>query len=746
MAALSGEEMARRTIRMLSIAAILAGAPQAVLAQAVNIQDAPPPVADVVVTARQRPETVQTVPLPVRAITAERIAELRPVQLSDLSGAAPNFSIERMGGLDSVMIRGAGGGGRTIGFDARAAVYMDGVYIAQPGALNRTVADAERVEVLRGPQGALFGRNTVSGAVNIVSRAPGSTFGGEAKIWGGSKQDRGGYAGVDIPLVQDKLLARVSGLRETRDGFTLNLFDGSRDNGSIDLASYRAAIRFQPAARLRFDLAADYALDQSMRDGFEAISNSVGGGSVDPFAPAPFQIDENTPRIRRNAQYGVTLQSSYTLPGQATLTSISAFRSNRVRRRSDNDYSPLDLLSTDYHDRFGQISEEVRLASNETGRLRYVVGAFYLHEAAHSTRIAAFGADTAKAGLPVAPGAVVADRARIGSASSAAFANLDFQLAPQWSLSAGLRLNHEDRRLLFDLNGAQSGALRIATLTGYRDTAEENRPTPSLSLTYAPAKTLRFYARYAEGFKSGGWNVDFLNTGQVVPLPGATHAAFAFGPENDRSYEVGLKAELWGGLARVDATAFTMDFRDYQTNKLIAYPGGVNVIELTNASSARSSGVEFSGELRPSPFVHLTLDAGLLDAHFGHFPGGGDAGKDASGNRLPFAPRFSARAGVDLIAPLDRRYGRLDLFVDFRHRSFVFTGQENLITESLPVSDLVNARLAWRPASDRFEVALWARNLADADHLTNSVRDFLGAHTQTHGDPRSYGVELAGRF
>ncbi|HTK36560.1 MAG TPA: TonB-dependent receptor [Caulobacteraceae bacterium] len=735
--------MANAAIRFLGVAAaIAAGSPLPAHAQT----DAPLAVADVVVTARQRPEAAQSVPLAVRAITADRIRDVQPVQLSDLSGAAPNFSIERMGGLDTVMIRGAGGGGRTIGFDARTAVYLDGVYIAQPGALNRSLADAERVEVLRGPQGALFGRNTVSGAVNIISRAPGAVFAGEAKVWGGSREDRGAYASVDTPLVADKVWGRLSGTRETRNGFTLNLYDGSHDVGSIDLASYRAAVRVQADARLRFDLAADYALDRSLRDGFEATSNSVGTGMTDPYAPAPFQIDENTPRIRRNEQGGVSLHADYSLADLGSLTSISAYRMNQVRRRSDNDYSPLDLLSTDYHDHFGQLSQEVRLASNETAPLRYVVGAFYLHEVARSNRVAAFGTDTLKAGLPVAPGSVVPSRARIDSTSLAAFANLDYQLAPHWTLSGGLRLNHEDRTLLFDLQGGQSGALRIATLTDFHDKAQESRPTPSLSLTYAPSRTLSVYGRYAEGFKSGGWNVDFLNTGQVVPLPGSKGAAFAFGPENDRSYEVGLKAQLWGGRARFDATAFIMEFRDYQTNKLIAYPNGMNVIVLTNASSARSSGVELSAELRPASFLRFTVDAGTLDAHFGRFPGGGLAGQDASGNRLPFSPRFSARAGVELLSPADPRYGSLDLYVGERHKSFMFTGQENLMTESVPTSDVVDARLSWRPPNARFEFALWGRNLGDADYLTNSVRDFLGTHTVTHGDPRSYGVELAARF
>jgi iron complex outermembrane receptor protein len=240
--------------------------------------------------------------------------------------------------------------------------------------------------------------------------------------------------------------------------------------------------------------------------------------------------------------------------------------------------------------------------------------------------------------------------------------------------------------------------------------------------------------------------VDFLNTAQVAPIPGSTATPFAFGAETDRSYEIGLKAALWGDRARIDATAFVTDFRDYQTNKLIAYPGGVNVIELTNASSARSSGVELSADVQPTSFLRLTLNAGTLDARFGRFPGGGAAGADASGNRLPYAPRFSARVGIDLIPPLDPRYGRLDLFLNGRHNSYMITGQENLAPESVPAFDVLDAPLARRPPNGRFEIALWSRNLTDARYLTNAVRDFFGTLTVTHGDPRTYGLELSGRF
>ena len=699
-------------------------------------------VADVVVTARQRPESLSQTPLALRVLSGEGIERLQAVQLADLTDAAPNFSIEPLNGLQTVLIRGAGGGGRNIGFGPRTAVYLDGVYTALPSALDRSLLDAERVEVLRGPQGALFGRNTVSGAVAIVSRAPAPQAAADVRLWTGSRRDVGGFAAADLPMAGGLVLTHLSALRETRDGFTTNLYDGSRGVGSLDLQSYRAAARLQASERLRFDLSGDYALDRSQRDGFEAVSSTFGTGAADPFAPARFQIDENTPRVRRDTQAGAALTTRYDLPENGAWTAITAYRFTGAERRSDNDYSPLDILSTDYHDRFGQFSQELRLASGDAGRLTYVAGVFYLHEAARSDRAAEFGRDVSLPG--VSPGAVVPNRSHIDSSSAAAFANLDYRLAPQWSLSAGLRYNLERRRLVFDQDGRGSGVLRIASLTNFRDRGGENRATPVLSLSYAPAPRLTAYLRYAEGFKSGGWNVDFLNTAQVAPIPGSASAPFAFGPETVRAYEAGLKGGFWGGRAHADLTVFAMAFRGYQVNKLIAYPNGLNVIQLTNASSAHSSGVELSADVQPAKFLRLTLDAATLDAHFGAFPGGGAAGADASGNRLPFSPRLTVSGGIELTAPV--RFGSVVLFVRERSRSAVYAGQENTPDERVPAYQVLDLRLSWRAPGERVAVALWARNLADARYLSNRVRDFLGTETVTWGEPRTLGVEVSGRF
>jgi iron complex outermembrane receptor protein len=196
----------------------------------------------------------------------------------------------------------------------------------------------------------------------------------------------------------------------------------------------------------------------------------------------------------------------------------------------------------------------------------------------------------------------------------------------------------------------------------------------------------------------------------------------------------------------MDLTAFTMAFSGYQVNKLIAYPNGLNVIQLTNASKARSAGVELSADAQPSPYLRLTLDAAALDAHFDAFPGGGAAGADATGNRLPFAPRLTFSVGAELVAPTPPRFGRLSLFLRERTRSSAFSGQENTPDEVIPAYQVLDGRLTWRAPDARFELALWARNLADARYLSNRVRDFLGTETVTWGDPRTWGVELTGRF
>ncbi len=723
---------------------LLSGAALAALACGATATAQEVVLEEVVVTAQKRTENLQDVPIAVSAVGAERVEQLHATRLADLTAVAPNFSVEKANG--TVYIRGVGGGGRNIGFGGRAGVYLDGVYIGQAAALSQSLLDIDHVEVLRGPQGHLFGRNTVSGAANIITRAPAAEFGGEVTLGAGNLEYRSLGLRADLPIVEDKVLAKLSVGLEKRDGYTRNLFDDDRVIGSLDSQSYRGAIRLLPNEKVTVDVSADYMRDKSFRGGPESVSGLTGAGLVDPLAPNAYEVNTNTPRFKHVETGGGAVNVNYEQDDGSAITSITAYRTSRSAVQADNDYTPIDFLHTLYEDEFRQLSQELRIASSDEGRLRYVAGVFLLSEEADTKRVAAWGAAAVGLGLGLAPNSSTPSSAGIRTTSYALFGSLDYDLTERLTVNLGGRYTIEQRKLRYDLDGSNSGLVGIATLKGFKDEDEENRFSPSIGATFKATDDLNLYAKYSTGFKSGGWNVDFLNKNQVKDLNGDGRADFAFDTETVQSYEIGAKAELFERRLRLNAAVFAANYDDYQINRFVQFPGGITVIQLSNAAKVETKGVEVSFEAAPIRNLLLTLDAAYMDAAFDDFKGGGPGGADASGNALPFSPKWSGTASAQYTFDLPSLGSELTLFGQYAYRAETYAGQENQDNQRLGERKLVNARATFTHLGTGLSVSVWGSNITDQDYLTNRTADFLGTKFVERGEPQTYGLEVTARF
>ena len=702
-------------------------------------------IEQVVVTAQMREQDLKDVPISITALNAQRLNDMGVVRLSDLTNRAPGFMLEKFTNTETVFIRGVGGGGRNIGFSSRAGIYLDGVYTGQPGGIDQTLPDIQRVEILRGPQGTLFGRNTVSGAVNIVTRPPTGDFGAGISLRGGNYSERSVAADIHGPIVADKVFAKLTAFGERRDGFIENLFDGSTPGGQLRTESVRGSVRWLATPKLTLDFSADYNRDRSQVSPIESVSSATGGGLFDPAAPEVFQINENTPRFRDNKNYGASVTGVYELPADHKLTSITAYRRVKSLRQTDNDYSPLSLMTTIYGDRYAQVSQELRIASPDTGRLRYVVGGFFLDEQANTDRRVLVGAD-ATGRLPAAAGTVIPAIARIRTQSYAAFANLDYDIVEQLTLTVGARYTYERRSLIYNLDGSRSGGFGIGSLTNFKDHDHEDKVTPTVGLTYKMTPDVNVYGKYSQGFKSGGWNVDFLSRAQVLPIAGRSAAPFAFKTETAHSWELGLKADMLDRRVRLNMAGFLASYGDYQINQYITN-GATTAIYLTNATKVDTSGVEASLEAQVTPNLRLTADGSWLRTRFVSFPGGGLGGRDASGNRLPFAPRFMGAVGGEYVLPVDIAGGRISLFYQYNFRGFTYASQENLIPgQNIPAFGISTGRISWRSADRQLIAAVWGENLGDHRYIVNQGLDFLGTKLIQWGEPLTYGIELKARL
>jgi len=338
-----------KLISMIAVAAA-AGSAQGAFAQTDETIDT------IVLTAQKREQRLQDVPLSIAVIDADALERTRSRDLREAARFVPNVSIERQGAIDTVFVRGIGGGGRNIGFTTRAGVYVDGVYAGQFAAVNQDAVDIDRIEFLRGPQGHLFGRNTDSGAISIVTATPRHYLGGSVQASYGNKDLFELRATVNAPLSQD-IAIRLSASHRQRDGFTLNVPTGT-DLDNINRDSVRGRVRAE-LGELTLDLAADYSHDRTNKAIGEPISDTFGTGPSP--LPGAFDTPFNTDPLQRVRTGGGSATLGWTIRDGLTLTSITGYRGTNWLRRNDLDYVPLDFATMAYRDRFGHLSQEVRL-------------------------------------------------------------------------------------------------------------------------------------------------------------------------------------------------------------------------------------------------------------------------------------------------------------------------------------------------------------------------------------------------
>lgn len=708
------------------IAALMSQASVGALAQSENAADD-----EIIVTAQKREQRLVDVPVSIAVVDGEALERTRTQDLFDLARLAPSFSIQRQGATDTIFIRGVGGGGRNVGFSTRAGVYVDGVYAGQFTSANQDALDIERVEVLRGPQGQLFGRNTVSGAVNITSAAPSQSFGGYVE-GGYGRRDLVEFRGALNAPLGDRAAIRISASHRERDGFTINLPTGT-DLDNINRDSVRARLTVDLSERLTADFAGDFTDDRTNKAVGEAITDTFGTGpSPAPGAfDTPYNIDPS--QVQRGAGGSMTL--NYDL-GDATLTSITAYRNTSRRRVNDLDYVPLDFFGFDFKDRYKQLSQELRAAFGGDGPLSGVVGLYYFSETGDNERSASAGAQIGLTGLPLVPGVIAAVDARVKTRSYAAFGAVDWKFAERITLNIGGRFTHDDIELI-DYSTFGPAVFALATIPNFDDSQSSDSFDPTAGLTFALSEQANLYAKYARGFKSGGWNVDFISAADFA-------ASIRFKPERVNSYEGGLKYQSADRSVRFNLAAYYAAYDDYQINQFVDLGGGQTSIQLRNAAKAVTWGGEADVAWRASARLDFNAAIGFVRAVFDRFPNGGGPGVDLDGNRLPYAPSVTASAGALYAYPLSG-FGALNLGANWSYRSKSFSGPENLARQQIDARHLVDARLELA-ADAGWSVALWARNIFDEAYIDNRIFDFFQTDIVERGEPRTFGATLRAAF
>ncbi|WP_299072771.1 TonB-dependent receptor [uncultured Paraglaciecola sp.] len=700
----------------------------------------------VVVTAQKREQNLSEVPISISTFSAENINQTGITQLAELSDFIPNVSVSRATDFTSaITIRGVGANSRNIGFDTRVGVYLDGVYLGQSPALNQELLDLERIEVLRGPQGTLFGKNTVAGAINLISKKPSDVLEGKVGASIGNMGAREFQGQVNLPL-SDNTAIKFSASKLDRDGYVKNLLSGN-DMAERDSLAYRAQFRSQLSDNLELNFSYDKTETDRLSMLGEAISDTQGI-SLNTDSPNKDEVAITFDTLEERDISGGSLDLAYHFENGYDLKSITAYRDTDIFYRNDSDYSAADLLAIEYSDQYKQWSQEFQLISpQDQGAFDYVAGLYLYQQDAHSRRDAINGAQSFLLGNT--PGTHVFSDGDVTTDSYALYFNSGYDLNEQSSLALGLRYSDEDKEVNWQLDGSESGIFGIG-VGDVMQNRNDSHLSYALSFNHAINKQLNGYAKYSTGFKSGGYNLDFVTNSDLA-------AGIDFAKETVGSAELGLKGNFYSNRLIVNMAAFSSQFKDYQVNQFIDLGNGSSSISIRNAAEAKTQGLELEMTYRPISNLEIQASAGLLDTQYDDFPGGLASGENAKGNDLVNAPKNNFSFSAQYISELAALNADIIWRMDLSHSAGFFTTVDNVKTQVLrdgtPVSfghvdtiTLVNARIGILGQEGDWEVYFWGRNLANVRDVIDNRKDFFGTVTNNYAEPRTYGVEIVYNF
>ena len=737
-------------------------------AQTTDTGQAAPVVDDdnvIVVTARRREESIQDVPLSITAISGEALAKSGTLEITEIAQEVPNLTLEVSRGTNTTLtafIRGVGQQDPVAGFEAGVGLYVDDIYLNRPQGAVLDIYDVERIEVLRGPQGTLYGRNTIGGAIKYVTAAlPDETA---IKVRG----TYGSYNQADLIVtastpVSDSLKVGVSGARLSRGGFGDNLVQEGVENYNKDVWGARGTIEFDNGP-LFIRLSGDYVKDNSdPRQGHRLLPGAFSGAPVlDDVYDTRAGLDVVDQEVEA---YGGGLTIAYELNDTMTVKSITGYRKDHSTTPIDFDSLPQADLDVPAIYRNKQFSQELQFLY-EGDRLSGVLGAYYLDASAFTAFDVALFTTGAIPSVNL-PGLNSQTLGDVDTKTWSIFGDFTYDLTDQFSLSVGGRYTWDKRTsriLRTTFVGGYSDlfpptdAVPIAVTSDFNGSATFKEFTPRASLSFKPNANHTFYATYSKGFKGGGFDPRG-QTSQAPDLDGDGDIDYAdqyeflsFAPETVDSYEIGWKASLLDDSLFISLAAFKGDYTDVQI------PGSVGVdsngdgisdsfVGITsNAGDADVNGVEFEGRAVvgrnfAGPGSRLTFNwaLGVLDAKYNTFI---DAlGNDVADQRVfQNTPDVTVNTGFDLGIPVAS--GIVDFLgsVSLRSDASQFELPGPLDQDGYA---LVDASIVYTDDSDRWSIGIHGKNLFDQryivsgyDFVTGSVLGLEGNLTAFYGDPR----------
>jgi iron complex outermembrane receptor protein len=709
----------RRHVRAATLAMVAAMSPGIAHAQTPAQADAAAEstVQDIVVTARRTSEKLQTTPLAVTALTSDALARQQIVDVTAIQQAAPSLSMAQSHSGVAITLRGQVQSNSDGSVDQSVGLYVDGVYIARQIAAGFDLIDINQVEVLRGPQGTLFGRNTTGGAVSITTNKPTDEFEGLVRAGIGNYDSRELMGMLNVPIVDDAVSARVVYRHAENDGFGRNI-NLNRRVGDDNTDYVRGSLKIAPSDGWSLVIVGDY-FDRDNNGPLEHLKayNPALLGNQDAVLNSPFYTtSSDLESYARLKSWGTSATLEVPL-GDITFKAITGYRGYKLDTLDDFDTTPIPFFTNNTIGKIKQFSQEAQLFG-KTGDLGWIAGLFYFHEYG-TERFNVFGG-------------AVDYNGRIDHKSFAPFAQVNYDVTPDLRVTTGLRYTR-DKRGVTTNNLAGGFCATNSALVTNAATCEAVREKSNDYFSYTLSADYRFtpslfgYARTSMARKSGGFNK-------------TTAELESFDPEKVTDYEIGLKADLLDRRLRINAAAFIAYYRNMQ-RPITSDATGTPVALTQSIGKSRVPGAELEVVAVPVTGLELSGAIGVIDPKYVDFT-------DATGDRTgePFTQVSNLTWTIAGTYSLPVSYGKYSLHANYGYQSRKYFFPNDRSRE--PGYGLLNATISLTLDEPGLELTLWGRNLAGKKY-NSYILDFFAAAGVTTGFPgqaRTYGASATYRF
>jgi iron complex outermembrane receptor protein len=708
-------------------------------------------VGEVVVTARRTAENIQEAPVSVSDFTQRTLDQVGAKDVTDLQGAVPNLNLVHgrgAGDATNIYIRGVGQPDALQTFDPAVGVYIDDVYYSRIQGTMFNLLDLEDVEVLRGPQGTLYGKNTIGGALKLTTVKPSDDLRASADITAGDYQDLEAKVGISGPI-SPTVSAGISAMTASHAGYVSDPTTPSRTYNDEKTQAVRGQLAWKPSDSFKVNLAGDYTRENGHLTAGQAtntLTSAFGATLYAVSSPPPAwtyqaSLSPTLPNRQPLMSEGVSATMTWNANPDWTIKSITAYRRLKIDLFEDIDATPLQLgdvqVAFDQH----QTSQEFQF-NYVHGPLTVVSGLYYLRETIPSHQDAYANAYL----TPFTFLRTIDDDLK--TTSEAAYVNASYQVTDKLHISGGLRYTDEEKAYTRSTSTFSSfAALNNVTFAPPFPTTTWTKVSPMASIDYQATPSAMLYARVAEGFQSGGFNGRANSANQNLP----------YAPENLISYEAGAKTEWFDKRLRLNGDVFYNDYTDFQASvgasELIA---GIPtpILTVLNAGKLKITGAELELTAVPVKGLRIESEIGLLDAKYDSFNDTSFPGGTRAWETPAFSPHMTARIGAAYEWPLAN--GSLTLGGQGRYRSEMALGIDNadpatrahyagLWQDAYWVAD---AQLVWERADRRYSVGIYGKNIGGTIYKTDAQNFLSVGHiiTAYYGDPTTWDVALRYRY